>query len=242
MTQELRVGNLASTLKHTARHWEEHRKSQHSSAKPNALTIALARETGTSGTAIAHEVGKQTGWPVYDHELVELIAKDMGLEERLLDSVDEKKVTWLQEAFGTFLAVPIVSESAYVKHLIKIILALGALGNCVIVGRGSAFILPAASTLRVRLTGPRDERIDAVAQRFAISRREAEARMTQIDREQEQFIRDHFLKDPAVPYSYDLVLNVGRFSPVRCAAIIVESAHQMEAQFRRTNARPATES
>jgi hypothetical protein len=50
--------------------------------------------------------------------------------------------------------------AAYVHHLSQAILSLGAHGRCVIIGRGAAQILPAQTTLRVRLIGPRERRPD----------------------------------------------------------------------------------
>ena len=118
------------------------------------LLIALSHETGIQSTAVGHAVGGLLGWSVYDQELLECIARDMGVQKRLLDSVDEKGIGWLEEALSSFMAVPFVSDGAYVQHLVKIILALGVHGECVIVGRGGAFILPEATTMRVRLIAP----------------------------------------------------------------------------------------
>ena len=46
-----------------------------------------------NGTCIAREVGNGVGWHVYDHELLERIAQDMGLRTVLLESVDEREKT-----------------------------------------------------------------------------------------------------------------------------------------------------
>src|SRR4029079_5991322 len=126
------------------------------------FTIALSREAGTQGAAVGREVGARLGWQVYDHELLERIAQDLGVRTILLDRVDERRKSWLKESFESLFGVPFVSEAAYVHRLIKTILALGAHGECIIVGRGSPFILPAASTLRVRLIGPLADRVGAM--------------------------------------------------------------------------------
>ena len=41
--------------------------------------IAISRETGAGGGAIARMVGHRLGWKVYDHELLEAIAHRMEL-------------------------------------------------------------------------------------------------------------------------------------------------------------------
>src|SRR5262249_49766065 len=153
-------------VERACRHWEAHRRDADArqdlpSHASLALTVAISREAGTRGDAIAREVGTLLGWQVYNHELLECIARDMGLRTNLLESVDERQQSWLVENAEAFLSAPargdwspLVTESAYVHHLIKVVLALGVHGECVIVGRGAPFILPAETTLRIRLIGP----------------------------------------------------------------------------------------
>ena len=127
---------------------EAHQQAR--SAHSTALTITISREAGASGTSVAAEVGARLGWPVYDNALLEEIAREMHLRTRLLESVDERRMSWLLQVAESFSQDAPVSENAYVRHLVETILSLGSHGACVIVGRGAAHILPAATTLRVR--------------------------------------------------------------------------------------------
>jgi hypothetical protein len=107
---------------------------------------------------------------VYDHELLQWIAQEMHVRTSLLQSVDERRQSWPLETAEAFLTASresdsqaMVSESGYVRHLVQTVLALGVHGECVIVGRGAAFILPAETTLRVRLVAPVKQRIATLA-------------------------------------------------------------------------------
>src|ERR1043165_5762457 len=156
MTHQVVAEHLAHRLQHVYQHWEKRRRMAPLPAPASlgglhAFSIAISREAGTNGTLIAQEVGKRLNWPVYDHQLLERISEDMGIQTKLLETVDEKQVSWLQEAFEAAFAVPRVPELGYVHHLIKTVLALGIHGECVIVGRGAPYILPPAATLRARL-------------------------------------------------------------------------------------------
>jgi cytidylate kinase len=202
------------------RHWDE-RKAE-SPAGP-AFTITLSREAGANGTQIAHLVGERLGWPVYDRELLQKIADEMGLHTRLLESLDEKRVRWLEGAAAGFGSAPTVSESAYLRRLLKTVLSLGAHGHCVLVGRGAAQILPAPTTLRVRLVAPLEDRITTTSQKRGMSREEARRYVARTDEERFYFVSGHFHKDPASPEQYDLVLNTARFSAEACAELIVEA-------------------
>jgi cytidylate kinase len=231
----------ADLVERACRHWEARRQATGARAEqlpptPPAFTIALSREAGTQGTLVAQEVGKRLGWHVYDHELLERIAEEMGLRTALLESVDERRQNWLLESVEAFLSAPeqgdwgpLVTESGYVRYLIQTVLALGVHGECVIVGRGAAFILPPATTLRVRLVGPVRERIAALGRKLGIPEPEAARRVRAIDRERGDFVLDHFLKNATDPRNYDLVLNALRFSAAGCAEVVVETLHRLQA-------------
>jgi cytidylate kinase len=232
MDYELATDRLAERMQHLCRHWEQKRRiaAQQStlSPQPHALAIALSREAGTQGTCVAREVGTRLGWAVYDHELLEQIAQDLGVSTNLLKSVDERRESWLQEVFQTFLQIPHVSESAYVQHLIKIILALGSHGDCVIVGRGAAFILPAATTLRVRLMAPWRYRTAAMSEQLGLPETEASREVKAIDHERDSFVESHFSKSPADPRNYDLILDFRRFGVTGCAQLVVDATHCLQ--------------
>jgi cytidylate kinase len=212
----------AQSLLNVVNHWEERRQAQTQPSTVAAFAIAISREAETGGTAVAREVGDRLGWRVYDRELLQQIAADLGVRAELLDNVDEHRGNWLREAFERMLGVPYVPESAYVHRLVKIVQTIGALGDCVIVGRGAPFVLPAATTFRVRLVAPRDHRVASLRSRLGLDESSAESMLTTQDRERIGFVRDHFSKDPEEPSQYDLTLNVARFSAGECADIIVD--------------------
>jgi cytidylate kinase len=234
MDRELSPDRVAKTLEHLCRHWEEKREAAASRSDlirpaPHALTIALSREAGAQGTAVGQEVGTRLGWPVYDHELLERIAQDMGLHTRLLESVDERRVSWLLEVFEALMSAPYASEGAYVHRLVKTVLALGTHGECIIVGRGAALILPAETTLRVRLIAPLKTRSVAMSKRLGVPEVEATRQLEALDRERNTFVQDHFFKDPADPWHYDLILNSARFGVAECAKLIVDALDGLQA-------------
>jgi cytidylate kinase len=209
------------------RHWAASQKKE---APKRTFTVAIAREAGAPGTSVAIEVGKRLGWPVYDHQLLEKIAQEMGLRTQLLESVDEKRKSWLLECVEGFVSAQNVSELAYVRHLVQTILSLGTHGDCIIVGRGGAQILPRESTLRARLVGDLDDRIAAAGSRLNLSKDKAAKWVADTDRERQTFVKDHFLKDPADPHNFDLVLNTSRFSLSDCADFILQGLKNLRAR------------
>jgi cytidylate kinase len=194
-----------------------------------AFTIAISRDSGSNGHLIARAVGARLNWPVYDQELLRKVADDMGLRAHMLESLDEKRANWLQESLAGFVtSAPTADSSAYVHHLVETLFSLAANGECVILGRGAAQLLPPATTLRVRLVGPLEDRIATMQQRLGVRREEAARRIAQTDYDRSRFVVDNFNKNPADPCRYDLVLNSARLGVETCADVIVETLRRVQ--------------
>jgi cytidylate kinase len=191
-------------------------------------TIAISRQAGAGAVAVAQAVAQRLGWPAYDRELIEKVAEDAGLHARLVESVDERRVSWLEECWKGFLSLPGISEVGYARRMTEVITRLGSIGACVIVGRGAPQILPAASTLRVRLVAPLAYRVKSIQERNGLPPAEAEKFVAETDRQRSTYVKDHFHTDAADPAQYDLVLNTSRLGVSACAEVIVAALEQMK--------------
>jgi cytidylate kinase len=188
------------------------------------LSIALSRQAGSRGAEVARAVGERLGWPVYDQELLRRIAAEKGLQARLLEMLDERHMSWLEEMAASFCLCEASHEGSYLRSLLQLFAALGEAGHCIIVGRGSPQVLPAASTLRVRIIAARADRIAEIERRRQLSWAEAEKWVDRSDGERKQFVQHYFRTDPNDPLGYDLVLNTSKLSVSTCADLIVQAA------------------
>jgi cytidylate kinase len=229
--------NIRPNLEHSSEalmrateHWEARRQAPSAGRAGREFTIALSRETGARGTSVARELGRRLGWAVYDQELLKLIAQEMGLRENLLHSVDERHVHWLRESIEAWSLQPVVSGSAYVRQLIETVFSLGAHGQCIIVGRGTAFLLPRETTLRVRLIAPLADRVEFMGRELNLSHAEAEKRVRSMDRDREHFVQEYFRKDAADPVHYDLLLNMANCHVADAAELIALALQRRQAQ------------
>jgi hypothetical protein len=230
MNQGNSTRHLADELEHLCRYWIFQRQTAGSpSGDHHAFSIAISREAGARGSLIGQEVGKELGWTVYDHQLLDRIAQDMGVRTKLLETVDEKQIGWLQETFESALAVPMVTEPAYVHHLVQTVRALGVHGQCVIVGRGAPFILPKEVCLRVRLRAPLSDRVAVLSKDLNLSQEDANRRVQAIDRERRNFVRTYFQREPNDLSHYDLIINTSRLSVAACTRLISEALRDLQA-------------
>jgi cytidylate kinase len=218
---------IAAALARAQEYWQSN-QSLISLTSARAFTVAMTREAGTPGTSVAREVARQLGWEVYDHELLEIIAREHGLRVSLLESVDERVRSQLLTFTESFGGTPAVTEYSYFLHLAETILLLGAHGRCVIVGRGSAFLLPRESTLRVRLIGDPAERVRTVAERRGISSEDAATWVRETDEHRHQFVHRHFGIDSTNPRCYDLILSTDTWTVEETAGLIVDAIHRRE--------------
>lgn len=194
------------------------------------FTIALSRESGSGGVMIAREIGRRLHWPVYDHELLEHLATELQVDVLKLQNVDERPGSRLIECLEAFANASTVTEITYFRRLLKLILTLGARGDCVIVGRGAHLVLPLATTVRIRVVANRDDRIARAASARKLSPADAAKHIDAADQDRRRFVQARFKKDPADPLLYDLVMNTSRLTIEECAQTAINTLLQLRAR------------
>lgn len=198
----------------------------------HTVSVTISRQAGSGGAAIATSVGARLGWPVYDNQLLAQVAKEQGVNVHLLEHLDERCTSWLKEVIAGFSTQVSPTEGKYMKELVKLLVSLGQIGHCVIVGRGAGYVLPRETTVRVRVVAPRAVRVANIERQKNLSRAEAEHWVDQTDADRLRFVKSHFYQDPFDPLNYDLILNSGRYSADDCVQLIVQATRMREAHVR----------
>ena len=206
---------------------------------PPALTIAISRQAGARGTTIAHRAGRLLGWEVYDQELLEYIAQEGAFRQRVLDGLSSETAAWLEQRHTQLFSTRKPARYPAVSDLARLILALGAQGEVILVGRGAGSILPVDSTLHVRIVAPVADRIAYMSQSLRLTIDEATQEVATRDRRRAEFIEGQFQRQPSDVYQYDLVLNTGLLGEEISAEIIAQTALAKNAA--RTRAHEARE-
>jgi hypothetical protein len=182
--------------------------------------LTISREAESGGAEVARRVGERLGWPVLDRELVEILAKSLELEPRLLELMDETKVNWFSETLLNLFESRLVLQDSYVSLLSRCIALAAYDGPVIIVGRAANLVLPPEAGLRVRVVAPRRLRLQAMAAREGLDERAAGLRLDAIDRSRVDFVRRHYHSDPADASHYDLVIDAARFGLAGSADLI----------------------
>jgi cytidylate kinase len=173
--------------------------------------VTISREAESGGAEIARRLGERLGWSVLDREPVNELARRLELEPRLLELMDETRVGWFSETLLNLFNSRLVLQDSYVSMLSRVIALAAFDGRVIVVGRGGNLVLPPDDGIRVRIVAPRALRLAALAEREGLDRREAGARLDQIDNSRTEFIRRQFHADLRDATLYDLVIDSARF-------------------------------
>jgi len=194
---------------------------------PQLPIITISREKGSGGRIIAYHVAQQMGnqWKVFHKEIVEQIAKETNLTNRLIDEIDEKNIPLINGIIADFFGKRYLNLSSYYKHLLKTLSTIAHRGNAIIVGRGANFLIKNA--LKVRIICDKEQRIQWMIEHEKIKKNQAINIIEESDAKRIEYIKNLFQKDPREEHLYDLVIKTSSYLTAKEASkIIVQVARR----------------
>lgn len=202
--------------------------------------ITIEREYGSGGAAIARSLAAQLGWKLWDEELTAEIARVAHVDTKAVQQRDECLETPMRRLFNVFArgsyerALPIhgIDTDHLVVVLERVVNDVASRGNCVIVGRGSPWILRKRDdACHFFIYAPKDEKIRRLAS-IGKSEKEAEALLSQVDRERATFIRHYFSKEWPTRSLYDQMIN-SKFGDEHVIEAILQHVQLMDRRLAR---------
>jgi cytidylate kinase len=196
---------------------------------PAALAVAVSREAGARGGSLGRRVARVLGWDVYGQELLEYIARDATSRQDVLQRLSPEAAAWVEDRLQQLISSQELSQNPTILQLARVILALGAKGQVVLIGRGAGYILPRESTLHVRIVAPMPDRIAYLAQWLRLTVEEAAVQVRLRDTRRQEFLSTHFHQRSAESCLYDLVLNSTSLGEGLCADLILQAVRAKQA-------------
>ena len=226
------------TVERRIREWEqEEAEAGGRSDEPRIDYVCISRQIGSGGHEVGRILGFLMNWQLYDKDILNYMAENMQVHKHVLESVDERTVSWIHDALGSFFAAKPsqhVGQAKYFKHLVEVLLVIAKHGKAIIVGRAAGHVLPRDRGLSVRLTAPLELRIERTARKHDVSVKEAAAMIRKADKEQLRFVKSFIGKDAFDVTHFDVVLSTENLNAQSVAKIIwraaderVNSARQM---------------
>ncbi|TVP98072.1 MAG: cytidylate kinase-like family protein [Balneolaceae bacterium] len=184
--------------------------------------ITISREFGAQGADLAAHLGQMIGFKVWDKDLLQAIAKEIGGGIRTIEVLDERRQQTVEDTVSGFL-MNIPTNMNYLRSLIRVIKTIEEYGNSIIVGRAANYICKNPKSLHIRVVCPLNKRIAIYAKKMNLSLAETKEIIERKDREREDFVNQNFHKDMKVPTDYDLIINSDRFTIEQMASIILQA-------------------
>ena len=188
--------------------------------RPRGLTVAVSREAGSRGGTIAAAVGRRLGWQVYDQEMLDFLARDEAARAELEADVPDPARQWAAAELVGFVHARGLTPGSDLAAVARLVLALAAKGEAILVGRGAGFLLPADSTVHVRVVAPFEQRVAYMGQWLRLTEPEAAAEVRSRDRKRTELLAALAGRDVNDPAAYDLVLNSARLGVDACAELV----------------------
>lgn len=224
--------NAADWAGSQIRKWEgseaQREKPKDFSIKP---CICLSRRIGTGALGVANFLSKTTGYRVIGKEILEHMAKDSSLTEKILKSYDE----WFPGKMNGLLSKLFMEKDSikdkYTKQLTKTVTTLAHTDPTIFVGRGTHLILPRHMVLSVRLICSMENRIKRLVKILKISRSVAEKRLKAIDQKHIDFFKSVYHKKVVLSDEFDLVINMDQIKTEHQVALIIAFAFEQKFQL-----------
>lgn len=171
------------------------------------IIISISREFGSGGHAIADQIAKEIGLPLYDRSILEDIANEKGIDKEYLEKFDERP------------KVPLVSrrvrghsnsmEENLAEMQFEYLKKKADNGESfVVVGRCAETILKDQKGLiSIFILGDRRDKISRVEQTYQLSEKEAVAKINRHDRKRKYYHNRYSQYRWGDSRSYDLCVN-----------------------------------
>ena len=184
----------------------------------NIRVITLEREYGSGGGEIAKQLATRLGWKLWDQLLTEEIARRLDCDCRAVEEHEERRDSvyyrllkaFMHGSFEGSLNAPRLKmvDTECVREVVqKILPAVADAGNCVIVGRGSAYYLGRRlDAFHIFIYAPFQERVRRL-RLTGKSEKEAIELAETVDRDRADFIKRYFNVDWPGRHRFHLMVN-----------------------------------
>jgi len=199
------------------------------SSVPAGLTVAVSRESGSRGGSIARRAGAKLGWQVYTQDLLEYLTQEGAGRQEIVEALAPAAADWVEGQLNRILRAQDLSHHPSLLAMARMVLALGAAGQVVLIGRGAGCILPRESTLNVRVVAPLQDRVAYMSQWLRLTVDEAAEQVRLRDSRRAEFLSAHFHRPPGDANQYDLLLNSSLLGEELSAELIAQAARAKQA-------------
>ncbi len=185
--------------------------------------LTISRQFGSGGREVGRAVSRELGYRYIDRSIIlEDIRQAGGKWEKWSETLDEHCPTVWEKYDWSFRGFAALVQNIVLQEALK--------DNVVIMGRGGNFLLQDIPfALRVRVSGPFDERIARIIERESVDSQTARWLLEKTDHERACFIHAIYGKPWDDPAGYDMTIDTADSSLADISAMLVRTLQKKEA-------------
>jgi len=180
--------------------------------------ITIEREYGSGGVDIAQKLAERMGWKLWNQSLTDEIARIMECDCKQVEEREERKDPLHYRLFKAFMRgsfegsqnaprLKMVDADCIRQATERVVTAAAKEGNCVIVGRGSAYYLQdRPDAFHVLIYAPLEEKVRRL-RALGKSEEEAVDLAETVDRDRAAYIKQYFGVEWPPRYFFQLMIN-----------------------------------
>lgn len=188
--------------------------------KKNTI-ITIGREFGSGGHEIGNRLSERLDIPLYDRNLIQMAANELGISSETAEAVDET-------ILGKFLSAYVVSMGDYTTFATgeeqtealsdqvyrvqgEIIRKLAERGSCIIVGRCADYILEEEyCCINAFICANTEDKIKRVMKIYNLTEKQAKEKIKKKDKERKLYYEAHTGQPWGDIASHQMLFNVSR--------------------------------
>ena len=169
--------------------------------------ITIAREYGSGGRLIAQKVAKKTGLFYYDNEVIDLAAKEMGMDVDAIRQVAEQKSSSFMYTMSSSAFTLLLNDQVFVMQS-KIIRHLANHDSCIIVNGCADYILEDYDdVLTIFIHAPLESRIRRVKEDYKEEHKDYRKYVIKRDKGRSNYYNYYTTKKWGHLKNFDLTIN-----------------------------------
>ncbi|MFI3299146.1 MAG: cytidylate kinase family protein [Rikenellaceae bacterium] len=202
----------------------------------DSLVVTISREYGSGGHRVAEMVAKKLGIPLYDKELIELVAQESHLSESYVSEKEQNLphpilYQMIMQDYEAPLEKSLSKQDALFVAQSSVIRRLASKGSCVIVGRCADYILRDFSgSINIFLYADMDYKERVAVSEYGLSPSDAHSEIQRIDRARADHYYHYTNRRWGASRNYHLSCNSGHFSVDELSDMIVRISRRKRSE------------
>ena len=200
------------------------------------MVITIARQFGSGGRKIGYKLAEKLGIEYYDKNLINIVAKESGLDPDVIEGMDEKSTSSLLYSLSVGAAavydsgfrvepqLPLNDRLFLAQHdVIRKI----SVKPCVIVGRCADYILSERKdVVKLFIYADMDKRVEYAIKEYDVNPKKAQSVVTKTDKSRANYYNFYASGKWGDPNNYDLCINSGKIGLDGSVQLIISYLRQ----------------